>query len=529
MDDAINNLGLGKWQVLPIATFLFIHSSYPTQFIAAVFTNMPIDYQCVEPLAQNDIINSFDNKCTIGNYSYANKTFNTENNDTYLEKCNNFNYDTSKFKSTFTSEFNLVCDQQWLSPLYKLSAFSGVIIGSLFTGLSDRWGRVIIIRTGIVIYAINVVVIGLVPNMIIIFVARFIIGFCYEVLNASSFALMMEVLPTKWRSTVGAVSTNLSNTMSTIITGIVSYFVRDWRTLHLILSFPIYVAAILAIFLDKSPRWLVQKGKINEGVSVLQKASRINRKINPNDEEFSSYQYIIDLNKMDGTSQDHEITQNKSFCNVVQSIFCKSAVCKIFIVMPLVWFFTAIVYWSLPLNANNFTTNPYLYIVMIGLADIPPNAIGPILIKKFGNINTGTLMYIIASVCLLGVIIIPEQVWWLKWIIVPVSMSMISVNYMVCYIMSSELYPTVLRTIGFGTGSFIKHCGILLASYITDLASERGIKWLTNSISIGCCLFALILARFLPETHRLPLCDTILDVEQRQLRIKNRKTDETES
>ena len=214
------------------------------------------------------------------------------------------------------------------------------------------------------------------------------------------------------------------------------------------------------------------------------------------------------------------------FFTFKHSIFCKPAICVIFIVMPLVWFFTAIVYWSLPLNANNFTNNPYFYIVMIGLADIPPNVIGPLLINKFGNKNSTSLMYIITSFCLLGVILIPEHLWWLKWIIVPVSMSMISVSYMTCYIMSSELYPTVLRTIGFGSGSFIKHCGILFASYITDLASLRGIHWLTNAISIGCCLFALGLVRVLPETHKLPLCDTIRDVEQRQAKLKNVKTNE---
>lgn len=513
VDEIITELGFGPWQILSLLTVFCIQSSYSSQHLATVFTNMPLDFKCLSNINNSNNI-TYDNAC------YNSYITNLSSNTT-MKSCKIYEYDTTMFQSTFTSEFNLVCDKAWLSNLYKSMGFLGVIIGCAFTGLSDKWGRVIVIRLVTVLYVTCALLVGLSTNVYIIIVSRFFIGFCYEMINGSAFTLMMEILPRQYRTPIAAILSNIANTTFTMVTGGVSYFIRDWRILHLVLSTPIFLLGVVVLFLDKSPRWLILNNKTIDGLDILEKAAKINKSKMPDREKVialaKGYTFLASVEKHNTCCQ-----KMYSKCSTIKALFGTPSMRIITLIFPIVSLFTANVYYTIPLNANNITDNPFLYMIAIGIAEFPPNLFAPYLIKKLGNLNTSCLTYSVTMICLVVLVFVPASLMWVQWSFVIIAMMMIEVNYMVCYVMSSELFPTIVRSAGYGINAFAKHSGVLMASNIVDLAAVGNMPWLPNAISASCCLLVALMIRFLPETQGKCLCDTVEDVEKRKLGLKSK-------
>jgi len=510
MDDILTDIGFGPWQILPIVAVFCIQGSYSSQHLATVFTNMPLNFRCLSSYTK-DTMNSSDYDSTC-RYSYDTNS----STNTAVESCEIFEYDTTMFHSTFTSEFNLVCEKAWLSNLYKTLGFTGVIVGTVFAGLGDRWGRVKIIRVVSTLYVISTLLVGLSTNVFVIIVSRFVIGFCYEILNGSAYTLMMEIIPNQYRSPIGAVMANISNTLFTIITGGVSYYIRDWRILHLVLSTPVFFLFLIAFFLDNSPRWLILNNRTLDAISVFEKAAKLNKSEMPDKEN------IVALSKDYSLKSLNKDQMKCSNLSSLKALFGTPAMRIISLIFPLASLLTANVYYTIPLNANHFSGSPYIYIIVLGIADIPPNIFAPFMMKKLGNINASCVTYSITMLCLVGLVFINGYLWWIQWCFVIIAMMMISTNYMICYVMLSELFPTVVRSAGFGIGAFAKQSGVLIASNLIDLAAIVNILWLPNAVSAGCCLLVAFIIRLLPETRDMCLCDTVEDVENRRQGLKNK-------
>ncbi|CAL4130405.1 unnamed protein product, partial [Meganyctiphanes norvegica] len=128
MDDVLTGLGLGRWQLLTVASTLMEMSLSPTQLFSSTFINAPVGYRCQEPgfilTDSNSSINGlYDNSCYKENHTIIDSsieeeesigeryrrsfvslqsTVNTLNATSKLHKCNHWEYDTSVFESTFT-------------------------------------------------------------------------------------------------------------------------------------------------------------------------------------------------------------------------------------------------------------------------------------------------------------------------------------------------------------------------------------------------------------------------------------------
>ncbi len=61
------------------------------------------------------------------------------------------------------------------------------------------------------------------------------------------------------------------------LVGLVAVGIRDWKTLQIVLSVPVYGLLVLYFILPESPRWLIAKGRYKEARAVIEKAARWNK------------------------------------------------------------------------------------------------------------------------------------------------------------------------------------------------------------------------------------------------------------
>ncbi|CAL4160364.1 unnamed protein product [Meganyctiphanes norvegica] len=503
--DIFSSIPFGKWNWLYISIVCLQKASAPAQYYSSIFVDMPIDFRCISNETRQDNI-TFDNSCP-------------ENKES-LHNCTTYEFDTSEVSSTFTSTFNLVCDKAWVASMYPMILPIGSCFGSFFLGASDKWGRVTVIRISSTIHAVGALIVGLARYEYLVIFGRFLVGFTYPILSGSAIPLSIETTPVKDRSTITFLLF-IPFYVFVMLLGIMAYFIREWRMLYLVTSIPMFIIPIIALFLDKSPRWLIQQGRVDEAYIVMQKAAKMNN---------GTFDFDLSSIEKESSSQSNEQNFNANFVNssiesvktLIKQLYGTISMLKLSFIIPILWFLSAIVYIGVPLNANSFTDNPYLYMVMIGAAEFPSAFLGPLIINKFGNIKTGISLFLITSGCMLGTLLVTENFWWMKWIFAMLSMTCSGALIIICNLLISELFPTVLRSTGCGISYSAYYVGFFLSSFINStIVSE--VWWAFNTMCGICCVIASILISLLPETHGQKLCETTNEVDNKEYRYQKVK------
>ncbi|CAL4137417.1 unnamed protein product [Meganyctiphanes norvegica] len=509
MVDMFNATGFGRWNLGFIILVSLCQASHPTQYFSSVFTNMPTDFRCEDQYAVDN--NKYDNYCGFDVVSVHNVSMpNTKNEEKISNNiCSNYGYDTSVFESTFTNEFHLVCDRAWLSQLYQFLMVFGSIFGNCFTGLSDTFGRANVIKMSSAFLLLGVLMVGFGIHVNLVLAGRFLTGFCFPILNCAGYTLVMETTPTKYRSSVG-IMVLLPFDVYTLILGLLAYYVRQWRMLHLVVSLPIYLLPVVAMFIYESPRWLIQQGYFEEAYAVFKNASIMNKS------ELQNKESMIKAMERMKSKLSSENSQSNNKCTfkirrIFKTLFASSKMSKISIVMPLLWFLMSLVYFGLPLNANSFTTNPFIYMIMLGCLQFPVDSLGHFVIKKFGNIKTCQVALFISGACMFTLVVVPEDVMWARYIFVGIAWLCMSLVFAICFIIANELFPTEIRSIGSGICLEAYYFGFLFGSFINVLLVDE-IAWGFNVLCGLSSISAGFLAMMLPETQGKPLCETVDDV-----------------
>ena len=153
----------------------------------------------------------------------------------------------------------------------------GAVVGALFTGqITDMLGRKKVILASAFVFATGAVWTGFAPNVTQLMISRFYLGLA---IGVSSFAVPLyisEISPTKIRGTL------VSMFQLLITVGILAAYLSDnaiadnnnlesWRPMLWVGVFPALVLFIGMFFLPETPRWLMSKGREEEGEPVLRR------------------------------------------------------------------------------------------------------------------------------------------------------------------------------------------------------------------------------------------------------------------
>lgn len=439
--------------------------------------------------------------------------------------CTSWDYDTEVFQTTLISEWDLVCGKEGLKSLIQSIFMVGVFFGAPLGGyFADRYGRKKLMTGSLWVFILVSITGSFSPYYQLFLLCRFLMAFTGNIVYQTSYIIAVESCTARQRAVVGILF-SVPFALGVMALPVVAFHVRQWHLLHLAMSVPVIVLIVNTILLPESPRWLVLTGRWSEAEKELQRAARWNGR-----KPFDSSWLLATLKEMQTEEkipkeEQHEpdappSSSSSSFSSRVKGALRSSLVFmrtpmlrRISLVMYFDWLVCTMVYYGISLNSANFSADPFLYMFLAGLMELPSYTLTIPFVVKFGRKAPLVAFFVLCALGTLVLMVLPggRDTWWFLAVVMA-SKFCITSAYQVIYLYCSELYPTCLRTRGLGITSMVGRTGAIISPFITDMLGVY--HWAIPSTIFGSLsLVAALLTCLLPETNNRPLPDTIADVE----------------
>ncbi|KAK6189071.1 hypothetical protein SNE40_005116 [Patella caerulea] len=456
-----------------------------------------------------------------------------DNNETRSMKCSGddwmfFGYDREK---TIVTEWDLVCDDSYLSGLATTIYFCGVMVGGLLFGwFADQFGRRPIMLFCLYLPIPIGIGISFANSYILFVVLRFFQGILMQGLQTSSYILAMELVVPRHRPYIGAFIECFWGASVITVAGL-AYFIRNWRYIQLAISIPSVIAVFYICFVPESLRWLIMRKKFDEAGKLIEKTCRVNKLPVPNNTwEIIKNQSIKDSSRT-----------NYNFVHLLKTPELR----KRSLIMFYCWVAVAVGYYGLTFKITSLAGNKYLNFFIGAVVEFIAYVLAIGVMRFFGRKKPMIFYGFFASVtCIIAGALpkVSENGTDLTMISTGFAIAgrfSMAGMFSVIFLFTSELYPTVIRNIGLGTCAFWARLGGVIAPQINSL-SKFASSTVPSSIPVivfGVMTFiAAFLIFLLPETHNQKLADTIEDVEnklensiEKDYRVDNSKQKDTPS
>ncbi|AWP05543.1 putative solute carrier family 22 member 7-like [Scophthalmus maximus] len=413
---------------------------------------------------------------------------------------NGWVYDNTTFRSTLTSQWDLVCDRRGKNKATTTIFFVGVMFGAMtFGSLSDRFGRRIMLLVSYVTGMLFAVASAFSSSYVMFAVLRFLTGFCITGIVIVSSVLSLEWVDVEHRKLVGVVD-SLSWTFGNTVFAAIAYFVNDWRWLIVSVTSPLILAIVTWRWMPESARWLIANGKLEQAQMYLKKCAAMNQTekltATVNTETLST---IVVTEKRDRTY---------TYIDLIRTPKLR----KLALRTGILWFCVATTFYGISFNITGFKLNIYLTQFTYALIELPAKVSVYYLLDKIGRRSTEVGALLLAGVCLGINIVVPKDMSVIRTVVAVVGKGFSAASFTTVVLYSSELYPTVVRQNGMGFNSFMARLGVAVAPLI--LLLDDVWMQLPQVVLFSSAVLGGIVASTLPETRNRCLPETIEDVEQ---------------
>ncbi|KAJ7537381.1 hypothetical protein O6H91_11G003600 [Diphasiastrum complanatum] len=481
--------------------------------------------------------------------------------------------------SSIVSEWGLTCKDSYKVGLVDSMFFVGAICGAgIFGNLSDSsLGRKGVLRLVCLMSGVAGLATALSPNYWIYLVLRWITGVACGGVGLSSFVLATEPVGPSRRGAVGMSAFYFFSLGIMVLPSLAYVSSYSWRHLYIFTSIPTLVYCVLVLpFVSESPRWYIVQGRMEDAMKALRVFARRNGKFIPRgvelaselgDGENSPKAVAKIAENQDGDTVPLSVDHSQDFSSIDSSpaggtkasgslldIFRYAETRLRMIVMAVVWFSCAVVYYGISLNVVNIGVSLYLSVFLNAIAEMPAFAITAFLLGKLGRkVMLAGSMLLSGGCCLIATFLIttpspspaplPNSLFLGNWAAVPymnmlhsdassaplhnakeigrlvcgvVGIFGMAATYNLTYLYTAELFPTVVRNAALGLASQASQLGAVVAPLVVVLGRMNP--------SISFAVFAVsaitggLLSLKLPETLNKPLWDTFEGLKSEEQR-----------
>jgi len=491
-DDIIGDLGTGRWTYSIFFWTALSNLRMPASVMSGAFVAPPTEFWCL-PNATQHPANTTQGECShLG------------------QACDQFRYDDAIFARTLTSEFGLVCSRASLRSLYSSLYMFGIMVGYLLGGfIADRYGRKAWVSFGVPVLTASVLplVMSLSPSLSLVMVCRFLQGICHPAMYLSLYTILMEVSESRHRGALGILS-GFPWALGIVGWAGMGYLIRDWRWLNGVAGL-LNLLLIPSIWLvPESPRWLAVQGRFEEAAEILKKAAKLNNTKLMEDERL--YQIMQDIQKDSAKSNVESNDKNQISIIISELGLLVSTGGLLRRTLSLWGIFTVVsmVYYGLSLSGVKFSDDPYVFMALSGLVELPAYTLNAPLVAKFGRRLPSAGCFFVCAAALAILPLLSKGA--LLMCLALLGKMTITMAFESMYLYMLELFPTEARTWGVGSTEFVAKIGAIITPYIVDNLGLH-IPWLPTVIFAGSSLGAGALAFLMPDTSKLPMPDTVTE------------------
>lgn len=410
----------------------------------------------------------------------------------------------SEFSSIVT-EWSLVCDSSYLSPLTTTIYFCGVMLGGLVFGhIADTFGRKPVMLVTLYLPVAVGVGIYFMPWYSGFAVLRFVQGVLMQGLQTSFYALAMEILP-HHRSYAGAVLECFWGT-GVMLIPLLAYLIQDWRYLQLAISLPSALAVFYICLMPESLRWLIIKNRLEDAEKLINRICSWNKLPFPKEE-------------FDEIKQQLENKENKAKKHSVVDLMKNATLRKRSFILYYIWFAISVGYYGLTWQLTSLPGDKYLNFFIAGSVEFLAYVSVIYVTNRFGRKRPLLTYFTLASILMVTAGVIPLAVSSSNASKIASGFAIAGKFAMgglfaVIFIYTAELYPTAVRNIGMGSCAFWTRVGGVVAPQTIAL-DLKGNKSYPLILYGGVTLIGGLLTLMLPETLKIKLPDTMDEMDKK--------------
>ncbi|EGT47326.1 hypothetical protein CAEBREN_31345 [Caenorhabditis brenneri] len=405
-----------------------------------------------------------------------------------------------QFKSVQV-EFNYICEDAKAVKNTISVQTAGILVGAATFGqISDTFGR----RRALLLSTLGNAIFNWIsaysPDLFWFMVWRTLAGAFTGGVTVVQMVYMVENIPSKDRMWI---QNSITWSPNMIIFPFVAWLCHDWRTMSVVIA-AASVATFFAVFLlEESPRWLIQKGRLDEARKSLIKIRKTDRLYDETFEKELDEVLLVESEKFARSSKkSKKYTFIHLFCTwkmMAQSFtFISGIMCTTFIVYALMYNMEKLsgsLYWNMAImGASRWIIN-----ILVSIADYRFAWFGRKMINQIAMIATLLSLFAMAVYAYFGsrggIIISIGTIS---------TVATCSQLFIAKYLMVNELYPTAVRNLAVSAVSTMSRFGNMFSAqafYLSDIA-----EWIPYALLFSCQLYDfIILSVFLPETKGVHL------------------------
>ncbi|RZF46368.1 hypothetical protein LSTR_LSTR011152 [Laodelphax striatellus] len=482
----------GRWQATCCVLMSLIRMPSAWVQLSALFLSPVADFHC----ADNDV----NSTGTYLNFRKTNETCFRINGDS----CTAWSFDKSTFTETIVTQWNLVCDREYLTAFTQTCVMAGILVGNIVFGvLADRYGRKSPLMWALLLQTVLSLASTFVPWLYVFIGLRFLLAVATGGTMVTSFVLCMETVSGKWR-TIASILYQVPFGIGVGVMALVSYYYRDWRDYNFIITLLCGLYIFFWWFIPESPRWLLAVGKTEEAIKVLLQAADTNNRSE------SDKKAIL---AMKIKYQSREFDRKKT---PATTLFTHKSLRGITFCVLTIWFLSGLCFFGLNQYQGRLGGSLFVNVALSGLLGGVPGPLASLLIvQKFGRKRTIVLSLACAGIAAILIAIVPVGVYtndWPRRLLLVVSVTGMSISYPAVYLYSGELFPTVVRNVGIGSASMMARIGAMLSPIF--LWTVKWGDWIPILLLGVFILLSAFIVVPLPETKDRYLPDTIQEMEK---------------
>lgn len=384
---------------------------------------------------------------------------------------------------------------------------------------------------------------------------RWLTGATCSGIGLSSFVLATEPIGPSKRGQVG-MSAFYFFSFGIMTLPVFAYFSTSWRHLYFVTSIPALLYCTLVVpTIWESPRWFLVQGRIKDAMEVLGAFAKRNGR-NPIPEgavleiENEEASKSVALESID-VSEDYSPKASGTLLMVLRNPATRSRM----LIMVVIWFLTAVVYYGITLNVVNLGTNLYIGVFLNAIIEWPAFVITAAVLDRFGRRSMLVSAMVLSGLCCLaGSVLYIEDgantgssdglrdlfpnltpvgsqsyresviLWYsslgagigvykvLRIICSTVGIFGMAGTYNLIYIYASELFPTVVRNAALGLLTQASGIGSIIAPVV--VVSGRFNSALPFATFGIMAILGGVLSLGLPETLHKPMFETLEGLER---------------